>query len=838
MSDDHSETDFTPPSIEEIAQLLPAYEILSFIAKGGMGAVYMANQRSLDRPVAIKILPRHFGEDAEFRASFETEAKSMAKLNHPNLIGIYDFGQVDGLLYIIMEMVQGNSLFHSAYGTTVEPTEAARIVSEICHGLANAHKHGILHRDIKPSNILLDPSASPKIGDFGLARPVGDHESDSCFGTPGYTAPEVIHHPEAVDESTDIYAVGIMLYELLTGRMPESNYVPAATLAHCNQQFDNIIRKAIHPTPALRYRTAQEMANALAPLTKKNTSASRLATPDVPVSATQNRSPITPTRPPKASNHFARNIFIIVILLGAIALAWEGLKKQRSERAEKEANDMLKKEEEQKNAKPSQKIGNQSPDDKKLEEAQATAAAHKTYAANRKSLSNLRNSLIKGERENLPTGTISHNGRARLYIAEKMTWREAQLFSESHGGHLAITPSAESLTELKTNIPKGQTVWLGAGISNDLKWRWIDGSKRTPVTEASAETPYLTVNYRGGISAEAADATHGFFIEWMEDGSTPANLLTRLTRCGDAIKAGMMKPPAGSVAYGDSHYLLVNYPTDWNTARKLAVVAGGNLAVPSSPKENKWLGDYIHNSLEADENCWIGGFQDQETSWQWITGEPWSFDQWSPGSPKKNIKQPNAIALSGSLAWGDFRADRKQNYFLIEWSPNHSDTPQEQVLPPNPDLDLKRDKCAELIRSIQKKYDPAYLSNIKKFESDLRGFEQRLPSNQRKAYASTLRKMRDYSNDNRIPEGISRRKMPAKLAKILDEHLEKQEGISQKLTAETDSLREKYRSYLTKAAAESKQKKQDTLASFEMEIKKTSPSGNEFIDYILKKAAQ
>ncbi|PID80455.1 protein kinase, partial [bacterium DOLZORAL124_64_63] len=166
-------TDFTPPGLEEIAALLPSYEIISFIAKGGMGAVYMARQKSLDRDVAIKVLPRHFGEDAEFRASFETEAKNMAKLNHPNLIGIYDFGQIDGLLYIIMEMVQGQSLFHSAYGKTIEPTEAARVVSEICHGLDHAHKHGILHRDIKPANILLDPSASPKIGDFGLARPVG-----------------------------------------------------------------------------------------------------------------------------------------------------------------------------------------------------------------------------------------------------------------------------------------------------------------------------------------------------------------------------------------------------------------------------------------------------------------------------------------------------------------------------------------------------------------------------------------------------------------------------------------------------------------------------------------
>ena len=112
--DSSPSSDFTPPQPEEIAKLLPAFEIISLIAKGGMGAVYLARQKSLDREVAIKILPHHFGEDANFRTSFETEAKSMAKLNHPNLIGNYDFGQVDGLLYIVMEMVHGQSLYHAS----------------------------------------------------------------------------------------------------------------------------------------------------------------------------------------------------------------------------------------------------------------------------------------------------------------------------------------------------------------------------------------------------------------------------------------------------------------------------------------------------------------------------------------------------------------------------------------------------------------------------------------------------------------------------------------------------------------------------------------------------
>eukprot|EP01043_Picozoa_sp_COSAG02_P106665 COSAG02_NODE_42664_length_382_cov_1.077739_1_plen_121_part_10 len=121
-----------------------------------------------------------------------------------------------------MEMVQGKSLYHSAYGKTIEPSEAARIVIGICAGLGNAHENNILHRDIKPANILLDPNASPKIGDFGLAQPAGDTKLGLSFGTPGYSAPEVIHNPTSVDQSTDIYSVGIIFYELLTGHLPSS----------------------------------------------------------------------------------------------------------------------------------------------------------------------------------------------------------------------------------------------------------------------------------------------------------------------------------------------------------------------------------------------------------------------------------------------------------------------------------------------------------------------------------------------------------------------------------------------------------------------------------------
>ncbi|MDB4617225.1 serine/threonine protein kinase, partial [Verrucomicrobiales bacterium] len=188
-----------------------------------MGAVYSATQTSLDRPVAIKILPKVFSNDPQFQATFESEAKAMARLSHSNLIAVFDFGEADGMLYIVMELVDGKSLHDSCRGESIEQKEAGRLVSEICRGLAHAHKAGIIHRDIKPGNILLTSSAEPKIGDFGLAHPLGEsvlNEGGYIWGTPGYSAPEVVDNPDGVDQRTDIFAVGILLFELLTGGIP------------------------------------------------------------------------------------------------------------------------------------------------------------------------------------------------------------------------------------------------------------------------------------------------------------------------------------------------------------------------------------------------------------------------------------------------------------------------------------------------------------------------------------------------------------------------------------------------------------------------------------------
>lgn len=265
MSQSESPITFQAPDLEEVAKLFPAYEVHSLIACGGMGAVYHATQRSLERAVAIKILPREFSQDEAFRVGFEAEAKVMARLNHPNLVAVYDFGEADGMLFIVMEFVSGGSLFQRAHDQALEQPEALRLVGDICNGLAHAHEHGILHRDIKPANILLDENGSPKIGDFGLARALEREieEGEQIYGTPGYTAPEVIEPPFTIDHRADIFSVGVLLQELLTGQPPQAGVPPSASAMPPNPRLNAIIRRATNPDPNSRYASAGELASDL-----------------------------------------------------------------------------------------------------------------------------------------------------------------------------------------------------------------------------------------------------------------------------------------------------------------------------------------------------------------------------------------------------------------------------------------------------------------------------------------------------------------------------------------------------------------------------------------------
>ncbi len=267
---------FTPPPVAELAPLFPQLEILELIGQGGMGAVYKARQKELDRLVALKILPPGIGQDAAFAERFAREAKALAKLNHPGIVTIYDFGQTDGLFYFLMEFVDGVTLRQLLNGGRVSPREALAIVPQICDALQFAHDQGIVHRDIKPENILLDRRGRVKVADFGLAKLVAEGtepavgglptagspvltESGKIMGTPQYMAPEQVTHPLDVDHRADIYSLGVVFYQMLTGELPTGKFEPPSKQVVIDVRLDEVVLRALEKQPELRYQQASQL---------------------------------------------------------------------------------------------------------------------------------------------------------------------------------------------------------------------------------------------------------------------------------------------------------------------------------------------------------------------------------------------------------------------------------------------------------------------------------------------------------------------------------------------------------------------------------------------------
>ncbi|MGO8930304.1 MAG: protein kinase domain-containing protein [Limisphaerales bacterium] len=298
---------FVPPSVEAIARLFPQLEVLELIGRGGMGAVYKARQPGLDRLVALKILPPRAGSDPGFAERFTREARALARLSHPNIVGVYDFGQVSdagvspasamgvppaaasesppsapqpstlnpkplpSLHYFLMEYVDGPNLRQLERAGKLTPREALQIVPQICEALQYAHDEGIVHRDIKPENVLLDKKKGRvKIADFGLAKILGREPQDfhltgsgQVMGTPNYMAPEQVEHPQAVDHRADIYSLGVVFYEMLTGELPLGKFAPPSRKVQVDVRLDDVVLRALEKEPELRYQTASQVKSAV-----------------------------------------------------------------------------------------------------------------------------------------------------------------------------------------------------------------------------------------------------------------------------------------------------------------------------------------------------------------------------------------------------------------------------------------------------------------------------------------------------------------------------------------------------------------------------------------------
>jgi Protein kinase domain len=261
---------FVAPDPAKLAPHFPQLEILTLLGQGGMGAVYKARQLKLDRFVAVKILPAEWGRDPAFAERFSREARALARLSHPHIVAVHDFGEAGGYFYLLMEYVDGANLRQILQSGPLEARTALQFIPQICDALQYAHDEGVVHRDVKPENILVDQRGRVRIADFGLAKLVGPSRASftltgsyQVMGTLDYMAPEQRSRPQEVDHRADIYSLGVVFYEMLTGELPLGRFSPPSQTAGVDGRLDEIVHRALEREPEQRYQHVSEVRSAL-----------------------------------------------------------------------------------------------------------------------------------------------------------------------------------------------------------------------------------------------------------------------------------------------------------------------------------------------------------------------------------------------------------------------------------------------------------------------------------------------------------------------------------------------------------------------------------------------
>ena len=516
--------------------LLPAFEFTDIITSNAAGAVYFANQRSLGRQVAIKVYSPMAENGDAFRKSFGNASRLMAGLKHTNLIGLLDSGHAGNLPYQVMEFVPGKSLARSTRGQVVEFRQAMALFDGICEGLAHAHGKGLVHGHLDTLSILLNQQAVPKIGGFGLERAV--HTDTEALVPVHCTAPEVLAKPGTATVRSDVYSLGAIFYELITGTPMAPGAAPASTLTTCRSEIDAVLKQATATDPDGRMADVRAFHTALK---------GAAAGPDRKAGGGAAQSPPAPRKAVVQSGHGPKMLLKVAIIIGllfGINLAWKAKDSAHADRARENREIIAKGKKEREDAialaaaerasnvaKPaSQPLPEAAVPEMLIPEAAVPEPVPEVdpmeafAAALAADLTATRLSLA-GESPVYPPGTVTSGSRHYVYVPYPVTWEQAGGLAESGGGHLMVpSDSAEigELEEVTGGIVADKGIWLGASLDDGV-WQWVTGE---PWTEAkwignarSGEegTAMVVRPGKGWDTMARGDEASGFLIEWSDD---------------------------------------------------------------------------------------------------------------------------------------------------------------------------------------------------------------------------------------------------------------------------------------------------------------------------------
>jgi serine/threonine protein kinase len=725
---------FVPPSTDDLDAILDQYEFLELIGRGGMGAVYKARQKSLDRLVAIKILPPNLTTDEEeagfhFAERFQREAKAMAKLSHPHIIGVYDFGQAkDGQYYFVMEYVEGTDLHALIKGGQLTVAHVTGWMSQICDALQYAHGRGVVHRDIKPANIMITREGQVKVADFGLAKLSSGNAAEQtkltmtnmAMGTPDYVAPEALEIGVEVDHRADLYALGVMLYEMLTGKVPRGAWKsPSAQIEGLDERYDAVIERAMDSDRESRFQQASEISATIYEIatTVAKPARPKLAMGTAPVKsppATSGPAAKEPTRSVKPSGAKDRTgpqamsgrsrdresapvkkskspALLISGLTGGAALVGLGvffaLFKGGSDPVPLPSAMTL--------------TGNGTPELAPQNPPPTTPPpvakpAPPKVEAPKAEPSPAPPAPATPVGAVMPKGMVAFNGHRYQFFPDILTLPEARTRAEDMGGHLVTINSKEEndwvATQFVSKLPLKQALWLGGTKDGTTgQWRWVTGEPieftqwgaGEPNPNPNAGEPALQFSHSEKYGPEwgdikengvgAADRRGGYLVEWDSE-SGPGN---------------PPPPPSEVLTYAGHRYQFHAGTYAWPEAKGKAEALGGHLATPQSKEETEWIIQaFAVPRLQHRQLFWIDGRIDSASSgWKWHDESPAIVTTWGGGrpyygKPEQKLTYPGYLALrkynetfgvedcqesnnSGVEGW-----PARMIGFLVEWDDN------------------------------------------------------------------------------------------------------------------------------------------------------------------------